>query len=81
MRYEYLNDTRVADRGITSFQGRPADVDPDTFYGNPDLSDVEADVNVAFGAVEHRAGRPDDPQPHGRRRTTIASIRTSSRAL
>ena len=25
--YEYLHDTRVADRGITSFQGRPADVD------------------------------------------------------
>ena len=28
LRYEYLKDTRTADRGITSFQGRPADVDP-----------------------------------------------------
>ena len=28
--YEYLHDTRVADRGITSFQGRPAQVDPST---------------------------------------------------
>ena len=25
--YEHLHDTRVADRGLTSFQGRPADVD------------------------------------------------------
>jgi catecholate siderophore receptor len=56
LRYEYLNDTRTADRGITSFQGRPADVDPDTFYGNPDLSDVLAEVNLVSGMVEHRAG-------------------------
>lgn len=57
LRYEYLKDSRTADRGITSFQGRPADVDPATFYGSPDLSDVRADVNVASGAIEHRAGR------------------------
>ena len=57
LRYEYLKDTRTADRGITSFQGRPANVDPDTFYGNPDLSDVQANVNMASGLVEHRAGR------------------------
>ena len=57
VRYEYMKDTRTADRGITSFQGRPADVDPATFYGNPDLSDVRAEVNVASGAIEHRAGR------------------------
>jgi catecholate siderophore receptor len=57
IRYEYLKDTRTADRGITSFQGRPANVDPDTFYGNPDLSDVQANVNMASGLVEHRAGR------------------------
>ena len=57
LRYEYLKDTRTADRGITSFQGRPADVDPATFYGNPGLSDVRADVNVASGAIEHRAGQ------------------------
>ena len=56
LRYEYLKDTRTADRGITSFQGRPADVDPATFYGNPDLSDVRADVNLVSGLVEHRAG-------------------------
>ena len=48
---------RTADRGITSFQGRPAEVDPATFYGNPDLSDVQAEVNLVSGMVEHRAGR------------------------
>ena len=57
LRYEYLNDSRTADRGITSFQGAPANVDPETFYGNPDLSDVQATVNVASGLIEHRAGR------------------------
>ena len=36
----------MADRGITSFQGRPADVRSETFYGNPDPSHVQASVNV-----------------------------------
>ena len=52
--YEYLNDGRVADRGIPSFQGRPVDVDRSTFYGNPGDSDVRASVNVASATVEHR---------------------------
>ena len=53
-RYEYLHDSRGADRGITSFQGVPADVDPSTFYGNPNLSDVRADVNIGSATIEHR---------------------------
>jgi catecholate siderophore receptor len=57
LRYEYLHDERTADRGITSFQGRPADVNTATFYGNPDLSDVLAKVNIASGAIEHRIGQ------------------------
>jgi catecholate siderophore receptor len=55
-RYEYLNDSRVADRGITSFQGRPAAVPDETFYGNPNASDVEATVNLASATIEHRRG-------------------------
>lgn len=54
--YEHFRDTRVADRGITSFQGRPADVDIDTFYGNPDDSHVRALVNLGSVNVEHRFG-------------------------
>jgi len=57
LRYEYLNDTRTADRGITSYRGEPANVDRATYYGNPDLSHVDAAVNVASAAIEHRAGR------------------------
>ena len=33
--YEYLRDTRVADRGITSFRAVPADVDPSTLLRQP----------------------------------------------
>jgi catecholate siderophore receptor len=55
--YEYLHDRRVADRGISSFQNRPADVDVSTYYGNPSDSRVRADVNLASATVEHRAGR------------------------
>lgn len=56
IRYEYLNDSRVADRGITSFQGRPADVPVSTFFGNPDASHVAASVNVAAATIERRIG-------------------------
>ena len=55
--YEFLRDSRVADRGITSYQGRPADVDRSTFYGNPDDSHVRAHVNLGSAAIEHRLGR------------------------
>jgi len=54
--YEYLNDTRVADRGITSFQGKPVDVDPSTYFGNPADSHVDAAVNLGYVTVEHQAG-------------------------
>jgi catecholate siderophore receptor len=56
LRYEYLHDARTADRGIPSFQGRPVDVDVATFYGNPDASRVQANVNLASTMVEHRVG-------------------------
>ena len=54
--YEHFRDRRVADRGITSYQGKPADVAIDTFYGNPDDSRVRADVDLASAAIEHHAG-------------------------
>ena len=55
--YEHLHDRRVADRGITSFQGLPADVLISTYYGNPDDSRVRADVDLASATVEHQAGQ------------------------
>jgi catecholate siderophore receptor len=54
--YEHLNDTRVADRGITSFQGRPVNVAPSTYFGNPADSHVGALVNLGQVTVEHQAG-------------------------
>ncbi|HEY4361176.1 MAG TPA: TonB-dependent siderophore receptor [Bryobacteraceae bacterium] len=55
--YEYLHDQRVADRGVTSFLGRPANVDPSTYYGNPYSSDVHADVNIGTATFERQIGR------------------------
>jgi catecholate siderophore receptor len=55
--YDYLHDTRVADRGVTSFQGRAVPVDPTTYYGNPNDSHVRADVHLGSTLVEHRFDR------------------------
>jgi catecholate siderophore receptor len=55
--YEFARDRRTADRGITSFQGRPADVPISTFYGNPDDSHVKADVHLLSGTIDHQIGK------------------------
>lgn len=65
--YEYLRDTRTADRGITSFRGRPADVDPSTFYGNPDDSHVRVRANIGSALIERRL-----PRATFRNRTMVA---------
>jgi len=54
--YEHLHDTRVADRGISSFQNLPVDVDVATYFGNPDDSHVRANVDLASATIEHHAG-------------------------
>jgi catecholate siderophore receptor len=54
--YEHFHDTRVADRGITSYRGRPADLPVSTFFGNVADSHVRADVDVATASIEHHAG-------------------------
>ena len=55
--FEHFRDDRVADRGIPSFQGRPADVALSTYYGNPKDSHAGARVNLVIAALEHQAGR------------------------
>ena len=52
--YEYFHDERTADRGISSFNGRPLPSDPGTFFGNADLSVADATVHVLSSVVEHR---------------------------
>src|SRR5262249_42153558 len=55
--YEYLHDERVADRGITSFMGVPADVDPSTYYGNAADSHVRAKVHLGSLSAERHTAR------------------------
>ena len=52
--YEFFHDERTADRGISSYRGRPVETDRSTFFGNPDLSASDATVNVVSSLVEHR---------------------------
>jgi catecholate siderophore receptor len=54
--YEYFRDRRTADRGIPSFQGKPVDVDPSTFFGSPDQSFARIQVNSANATLSHDAG-------------------------
>jgi len=54
--YEHFRDKRVADRGLPSFAGRPADLDISTYIGNPDDSHVRARVNLGSASIEHQAG-------------------------
>jgi catecholate siderophore receptor len=55
--YEHFHDRRRADRGIPSFQGRPADIPISTFFGDPDLSKVRSTINLLGATIEHQAGR------------------------
>jgi len=55
--FEHFHDRRIADRGIPSFQGKPADTPISTFFGNPDLSYVRARVDLLSSMVEHQSGR------------------------
>ena len=52
--YEHFQDDRVADRGVSSHQGRPLPTSPGAFFGDPEQSPVSARVNTAFAAVDHR---------------------------
>jgi catecholate siderophore receptor len=52
--YEYFHDERIADRGITSFNGAPVATDPGTFFGDPSQSPTDATVNLFSTVVEHR---------------------------
>lgn len=51
--YEFFHDDRTADRGVSSFNGRPLATDPSTFFGDADASRARATVNLASSVVEH----------------------------
>ena len=52
--YEYFHDERVADRGISSYQGRPVKTDASTFFGDPAQSQTDATVTTVFATLDHR---------------------------
>ena len=52
--FEHFHDDRTADRGISSFAGRPVATDPSTFFGNAALSNSEATVNAVSASLDHR---------------------------
>lgn len=52
--YEFFHDERTADRGISSFNGRPVASDPETFFGDPARSPVEATVHLLSSTLDHR---------------------------
>lgn len=51
---EYFHDERTADRGVSSFQGRPLKTRAGEFFGNPRLSPTDSTVKSATVLVEHR---------------------------
>jgi outer membrane receptor for monomeric catechols len=55
--YENFRDDRVADRGISSYQGAPLDVPLSTYFGNPNQSHVGARVNLGSAMIEHQIRR------------------------
>jgi catecholate siderophore receptor len=52
--YEFFHDERTADRGISSFAGRPVETDASTFFGNADLSKAAVDVHALNALLEHK---------------------------
>jgi catecholate siderophore receptor len=55
--YEHLRDDRVADRGVPSFGGRPAEVDSAVYFGDPDQSHAGARVNIGTATLDQQFGR------------------------
>jgi catecholate siderophore receptor len=54
--YEYFHDGRLTDRGVPSYQGRPAVTHRSTFFGNPDESPTHTDVHLGSAIVERQLG-------------------------
>ena len=54
--YEYYDYEFIADRGVSSFAGRPLDIDPRTFIGDPARSPTTATVNALNLRFEHEFG-------------------------
>jgi len=54
--YEHYDDKRTADRGISSFGGRPVNTDVSTFFGDPERSPTSATVDSFKAVLDHDFG-------------------------
>ncbi len=54
--YEHYEDDRTADRGISSFKGRPVATDASTFFGDPDRSPAGVTVDSFNALIDHDFG-------------------------
>ncbi len=54
--YEHYDDKRTADRGISSFGGRPVDTDVSTFFGDPNRSQTTTTVDSFKAVLDHDFG-------------------------
>jgi catecholate siderophore receptor len=52
--YEHFRDKRTTDRGVPSLGGRPLEGYDTIFFGDPEDSFSDAEVNIGSFAVEHR---------------------------
>jgi catecholate siderophore receptor len=50
---EHFHDERIADRGVSSFQGSPVQTAASTFFGDPAQSPTHSTVNSAYAIVDH----------------------------
>jgi catecholate siderophore receptor len=51
---EYFHDERTADRGVSSFAGRPLETDPSEFFGDPAQSETHSTVKAISALFEHQ---------------------------
>jgi catecholate siderophore receptor len=52
--YEYVDDSRVVDRGIPSRAGRPLEGFRDTFFGQPGTNRLGFEAHILKGMFDHR---------------------------
>ena len=53
--YEHFDDDRTVDRGLPSFNGRPAPAERDSFFGDPDQSYATTTVDFLRGTMLYSA--------------------------
>ena len=54
--YEYFLDKRIADRGIASQNGKPFAIDESTFFGDPNQSPTDTELNTTSLSIDHDFG-------------------------